>query len=317
MLNRRQFLQSTAALAATSFLPDITFADSLALKKIGVQLFSVPKLLDKDFAGTLKMLAQMGYKEVELYGPFPFSTQSAHDRWNAVTPSLGFKGSGYFGHTAKEIKQILADNGLTSPSIHTDLDTLKNRMGELGEAGHLLGHKYVGLPAIPDELRKNLDAYKRIADDFNKIGEAAKKVGLRFAYHNHGYGLVEMEGKVPVELLLERTDPQLVFMEMDLYWTTAGGVDPMTYLTKYANRYKLLHIKDMAKKVRFPGDGGDASQWIGLFQYMTDAGSGVLDLKSIMTKAQAIGVEHFIVEQDMVATPETSLKKSFDFLSKL
>lgn len=317
MLNRRQFLQSTAALSVASFMPDSSYAQPFALKKMGVQLFSVPKLLDKDFAGTLKMLAQMGYKEVELYGPFPFSAPSAHERWNAVTPSLGFKGSGYFGHTAKEVKKILKENGLTTPSIHTDLDTLKNRMNALGEAGHELGFTYVGLPAIPDELRKNLDAYKRLADDFNKIGESAKKVGLRFAYHNHGYGLVEMEGKVPVELLLEQTDPSLVFFEMDLYWTTAGGVDPITYLTKYANRYKLLHIKDMAKKVKFSGDGGDASQWIALFPFMTDAGSGGLDLKSIIAKAQEIGVEHYIVEQDMVATPDTSLKKSFDFLSKL
>ncbi|MFN8346999.1 MAG: sugar phosphate isomerase/epimerase [Spirosomataceae bacterium] len=317
MLTRRQFLQNSAVLAATSLASDLAVAAPHKLKKIGIQLFSVPKLLDKDFAGTLKMLAQMGYKEVELYGPFPFSTPSAQERWNAVTPSLGFKGSGYFGHTAKEVKQILKDNGLTAPSVHTDLDTLKNRMDALGEAGQELGFTYVGLPAIPDELRKNLDAYQRIADDFNKIGEAAKKAGLRFAYHNHGYGLVPMEGKVPVELLLEQTDPNLVFFEMDLYWTTAGGVDPITYLTKYSNRYKLLHIKDMVKKVRFSGDGGDASQWIGLFPFMTDAGSGIIDLKAIMAKAQEIGVEHYIVEQDMVATPETSLKKSFDFLKKL
>lgn len=159
MLNRRQFLQSTATLATTSLLPDTAFANPPAFKKIGVQLFSVPKLLDKDFAGTLKMLAQTDYKEVELYGPFPFSAQSAHDCRNAVTPSPGFKGSVYFGHTAKEVKQILADNVLAPPSIYSDLDTLTNRMSELGEAGYTLGHKYVRLPSIPDELRKNLYAY--------------------------------------------------------------------------------------------------------------------------------------------------------------
>lgn len=318
MNQRRNFLKTLAAGAVTNvMLADDIFANPSGLKKIGVQLFSLPKMLENDFEGSMKMLSKMGYKEIEMYGPFPYSVKSAHDRWNAITPSLGFSGSGYFGKTAKEVKKILTENGLTSPTIHTDLDTLQNGMDKLGEAAHILGHKYVGLPAIPDEKRKNLDAYKRIAEDFNKIGEAAKKVGLKFAYHNHGYGLVEMEGKIPLQLILEQTDPNLVFFEMDLYWTTAGGADPIAYLNNYPNRYHLLHIKDMAKKVRFEGDGGDASQWIKLFPFMTTAGDGVLDLKSIIAKAQQVGVKHFIVEQDMVNHPEIALKKSFDYLASL
>ena len=190
-------------------------------------------------------------------------------------------------------------------------------MNRLGEAAQLLGHEYVILPSIPDDKRKTLDDYKKMADTFNKIGEAAKNAGVKFAYHNHGYGLKEMNGQVPLKLILDGTDPSLVFFEMDIYWTTAGGADPVAYLELYKNRYHLMHVKDMSKKVQFSGDGGDSKQWIELFPYMTTAGNGVIDLKSILPKAKEYGVKHFIVEQDMVADPGTALKKSFDFLASL
>jgi sugar phosphate isomerase/epimerase len=317
-MNRLHFIKNSAVLSAAGLLfSSEIFAQTKLIEKTGIQFFSLPKLLDKDFAGALTLLSKMGYKEVELYGPYPFSTEAAQKRWDAVTPSLGFKGSGYFGHTANEVKDMLKQNGLTAPSIHTDLDTLQTRMGKLGEAARLLGHEYVILPAIPDEKRQTLDDYKKMADVFNKIGEAAKKEGVKFAYHNHGYGLKEKDGHVPLKLILEGTDPSLVFFEMDIYWTTAGGADPITYLESYKNRYHLMHIKDMSKKVQFSGDGGDSKQWIELFPYMTTAGNGVIDLKSILPKAKECGVKHFIVEQDMVADPEMALKKSFDYLASL
>jgi sugar phosphate isomerase/epimerase len=303
--------------ASAVFLGNSVLGETSRLKRIGIQLFSVPKLLSKNFRGAIEFLAGIGYKEIEMYGPFPFSVPSAIERWNEITPSLGFSGSGYFGHSAREVKAILKDNGMTVPAIHTDLDTLENRMEQLGEAGNELGFTYVGLPAIPDDRRKNLDDYRRIADGFNRIGEAAKKVNLKFSYHNHGYGLVEMERQIPLQIILDRTEPSLVFLEMDVYWTTAGGADPLEYLESYPDRYHLMHLKDMKEKVRFSGDGGDAGQWIELFPYMTSAGNGILDLGKIIPVAQKSGVKHFFVEQDMVAEPETALKASFDYLKSL
>ena len=104
---------------------------------------------------------------------------------------------------------------------------------------------------------------------------------------------------------------------MDLFWTTAGGADPVTLLEKYKNRYPLMHVKDMKKKVHFSGDGGDPKQWIELFTEMTTAGNGVLDLKTIVSKAKENGVKHFIVEQDMVSEPEKALKASYNYLAAL
>lgn len=284
------------------------------MKKIGIQLFSLPRLLEADFRSAVKMLAQLGYREIELYGPYPFSTNEAKVGWKAITATLGFSGSGYFGHSAGEVKEILRENNIKTPSIHTDLTTLQNNMNELGEAGHTLGFKYVGLPAIPQDKRKSLDDYKRMADEFNRIGAQAQKAGLKFSYHNHGYGLKEMDGQIPLNLILENTDPILVFFEMDLFWTVAGGADPVSYLKSYPHRYHLMHVKDMKEKKQFSGDGGEPSQWIELFPYMTTAGDGVIDLKSILTEAQKAGVKHFFVEQDMVAEPKVALKRSIDYL---
>ncbi len=317
-MQRRQFISHSVKASASALLfSSEVFKTSPLLDKIGIQFFSLPKMLDNDLPASLEMLSKIGYKEVELYGPYPFSSPSAIERWNSVTPSLGFKGSGYFGHSAVEMKKLLHDNGLSVPSIHTDLDTLQTRMNKLGEAAQVLGNTYVVLPLIPAENRKTLDDYKKMAEVFNKIGESAKKEGIRFAYHNHGYGWKAIDGQIPVELIFANTDPSLVFFEMDIFWTTAGGADPLTLLGKYKNRYPLMHVKDMKKKMHFSGDGGDSNQWIELFPDMTTAGSGVLDLKSIITRAKENGVKHFIVEQDMVNEPQKALKLSYDYLASL
>jgi len=317
-MKRRDFIKQSAVLSAAGLLfSSEVFARAKLIENPGIQFFSLPKMLEKDLPGTLSMLSKMGYKEVELYGPYSFSTDAAKKNWEAVASSLGFNGSGFFGRTTTEIKQLLIQNNLTAPSMHTDLDTLQNGMGKLGEAAHILGTEFVTLPAIPLEKRKTLDDYKKMAEAFNKIGEAAKKSGVKFAYHNHGYGLKEVNGQVPLKLILDGTDPSFVFLEMDLYWTTAGGANPIELLETYKGRYRLMHVKDMSKKVRFSGDGGDPKQWIELFPYMTTAGSGVIDLKKILPKAKENGVKHFIVEQDIVAQPEIALKKSIDYLVSL
>jgi sugar phosphate isomerase/epimerase len=311
-MNRRQFLSASgAALVASRVNP--AFA-GVGLKHIGLQLFSIPKMLEKDFRGGIAFIAGLGYSEVELYGPYPFSAPEEIAKWRTITPQLGFSGSGFFGLTDTQVHSILKEHHIAAPSMHTDLITLQTRMGELAAAAHVLGAAYVTLPAIPQEKRKTLDDYKRMADSFNAIGEEARRHGLKYAYHNHGYGQHEMQGEIPLKLMLQRTDPALVFFEMDIYWTTAGGGDPIELLETYPSRYKLMHLKDMKELKHFKGDGGDPTQWIALFPYMTSVGDGVLDIKGIVSQARRAGVEHFFVEQDMVANPEVALRRSADFL---
>ncbi|MEY4933612.1 MAG: hypothetical protein RLZZ403_1932, partial [Pseudomonadota bacterium] len=280
-MDRRQFLLASASATAALAIGGPTLAAE-GRQRFGIQLFSLPKLLQADVRKAIALLAQMGYREVEPYGPYSFSAPEALARWKTVSPSLGFTGSGYFGLSGPEFKALLASHGMTAPSMHTDFATLDKNMRQLGEAGRELGFTYVGLPSIPEDRRKTLDAYKRMADTFNRIGKEAKAAGVRFAYHNHGYGLQPMEGVIPVEYLLANTDPDLVFFEMDLYWTLAGGADPIEYLRKYPGRYRLMHVKDMQGRRRFSGDGGNSTQWIELFPYMVSAGDGSLDLKAVI-----------------------------------
>lgn len=317
-MKRRAFLENTAkASLAGLFLSKSSYTASPLFENVCVNLFSLPKVLEKDFAGGLQMLSTMGYKEIEMYGPYSFSSEKQKANWKALEPLVGFSGSGFFGKTITQTKSILKETGLNVPSLHTDLNTLSDLMGPLSEAANQLGSKYVVLPAIPEEERKNIDDYKRMADRFNKIGAAAKANGIKFAYHNHGYGLSKMDGILPLDIILQQTDPSLVLLEMDLFWTTAGGADPIALLKANKGRYKLMHVKDMKKKVHFSGDGGNAKQWTELWGEMTTAGDGVLDLKNILTIAKENGLEHCIVEQDIVAHPEIALKRSFDFCAAL
>jgi sugar phosphate isomerase/epimerase len=317
---RRRFLQNTGLSVAATFATSSLFARNLFNEKIGsigLQVWSIAKMMQDDTEKALGLLQQNGYSEVELYGPYPFSSDADQERWKAITPLIGFSGSGYFGRTAKEFRDLLSRYKLTTPAMHAGLDTLRAKMAETAAAANELGQKYVGIASIPEEERKTIDDYKRIADDFNTIGENAKKHGIRFYYHNHGYGLKEVNGQVPFDIIVERTDPSLVFFEMDIFWTTAGGADGGNYLEKHPGRFKLMHVKDMKKKVHFSGDGSNPQQWIELFPYITDAGQGVLDLKGILSKAKKSGVDHFILENDVMTNPSESLKKGASFMKSV
>jgi sugar phosphate isomerase/epimerase len=321
MLTRRVVLERAAA-ALTAGLVNASRTAAAPrfmarLDRVGVALFTIPKLLDADIEGAFTLLSDIGYKEVELFGPYPFSVPAAHERWKTVATSLGLKNSGLFGRTPGQMRATLDRHGLSAVGMHVDMGTLRARLSEAAEAAHALGLKYFGISAIPAAERTTLDGYKRVADDFNEVGARMARLGVRFIYHNHGYGLTAMGGQIPLRVVLDRTDPKLVFMEMDLFWTVAGGADPVELLEAYPGRYRLMHVKDMKERVRFKGDGGDAPQWMELFPYMADAGSGVLDLRAMLAHAKKSGVEHFLVEQDLVANPTESLRTSHRFLTGL
>ena len=324
MLDRRTFLAiaggSAAGLlvgchrGATSASQAPTASTSSSrLDRIGVQLFSLPKLLSQDLDAALAMLAGLGYQEVELFGPFPFSVQAVQDQWRSIAPTLGFSGSGCFGLTAAQFRARLDVHGLSAPSMHVDLDTLRDRTDQVAEAAHTLGMSYAGLPAIPEERRRTLDDYRRMADELNTIGAHAKTLGFKLLYHNHGYGFTPLEGQIPIRMLFDRLDPSGVSLEMDTFWTVAGSGDPVELLDAYSRLYRLMHVKDMAQQVRFK-EGGTMQDWIALMPAITSDGSGVLDLPHILGRAKQHGVEHFYVEHDLAADPSTQLGASIHYL---
>lgn len=317
-MKRRQFIhQLSLTTAGLGFIPHLSFSKNMENTNFGVALFTLPKSLSEDFEGTLKLVAETGYKELEFFGPYDFSTPAAKDGWKMAAAALGFSGSGYFSHSPKELRSMLDKYGLSAPSIHIDLPTLQENMEAVAEAAHVVGHKYVGIAMIPDEMRQSLDDYKRTIDIFNEVGANAKKHGLTFFYHNHGYGHAPMNGQVPFQMILEQTDKDLVKMQLDVFWFTAAKANPIKYLEENPGRFVSLHVKDMRELKTFSGDGGNMGEWMGLFPYLADAGAGVLDLEKILATAKKAGVKHFFLEKDMTPEPEKALLNSFEHLSGL
>jgi sugar phosphate isomerase/epimerase len=227
MLDRRSFIGLVGgALVAERLSPLIRSADAahgIALSsaakasKVGIQLYTVRREMQKSLPDTLKRLAQIGYREVEF--------------------------AGYFDRTPGELRSLLELNHLTAPSTHVQLGT-PDEWKRAADDAKALGCSYCTVPFLDAKERQSLDDYKRVAQRFNEAARVAKQNGLRFAYHNHDFELRPMQGRVPLEVLLAETDPSLVSFEMDIYWVVKGGGDPMALLSAHPGRFRLVHAKD-------------------------------------------------------------------------
>jgi sugar phosphate isomerase/epimerase len=320
MLHRRQFIKTTgmAALAATPLSHFIMEDLSKKGKTLGVQLFTIPRMADQDLKGTLKLLSDIGYREVEFFGPYPFSAPEAIEGWKPVGEMLKMTRNAFFGYDVKEVNAMLKDFNLKTPSFHLDLYTFRKNLKGTLDALSLFGAKYVVLPVISDvNERKTLDDYKRLAAEFNHFGEQMAAYDMQFVYHNHGFEHAIMDGQIPMDFLLKNTDEKYVKFELDIFWMSAAGGDPVEYLKNYPGRYKLLHLKDASEKVRFSGDGGTPDQWFSLFPKMSDPGTGVFDIAGILKAASKSGVAHYYLEHDLTPTPEATLRNSFANLKKM
>lgn len=276
-MKRRFFLKTSAALAATSLLPyKPTFAASK--KVIGIQLYTVRKEIQKDLLGTLKSVADIGYNSIEL---------------------AAYGGGKFYKKSPKEFKSIANDLGLNVISSHNGFNT--DKLSETVDDCASLGVEYSVLPSFGNAPRKTLDDYKKQAARFNTYGEACKKAGIQFAYHNHAFEFEEKDGEIPYDILLKETDPELVKFEMDLYWIKKGGYEPLDYFKNYPGRFGLWHVKDMD-----PNTG----------KY-TEVGSGDINFKEIFDNTKTSGMKYFFVELDNSERPALeSVKISFDYLSK-
>ena len=276
MIDRREFIGTMGAVAVGAVLPACRPAPAAArLSQIGVQLYTVRSLMDKDVERTLAGVAAAGYTEVEF--------------------------AGYFKKTPAEIKAMLDRHGLVSPSVHSG-SMAPADWAEALEAANVIGHKFIVMPWIPVERRKTLDDWKQVAADFNRVAASAKAAGVQFAYHNHDFEFPLVEGKVPYDVLLAETDPNLVKLEIDLYWITKGGQDPLAYFARWPGRIPLVHVKD----------GKGPPDWA-----MTEVGSGSIDWKRIFAKSQQAGIQHYFVEHDQPADPIASITASCAYLKKL
>lgn len=289
--DRRHFFKQAGALAAGAvILPSLTKAAGLdysifAQKPVGIQLFTVFEKMNNDPKGTLEKIASIGYKEIES----AFSTRG-----------------GYYGYKPKEFKGLVESLGMKWRAHHALGAPFKMPPGRslpLGSDG-----KPITIPAMMN-LRDN---YQQLVNDaaeaelsylvcastpvstteeiknsievFQKTGEASKKAGIGFAYHNHATEFDAVDGgKTPYELVLSQTDKDLVKMELDLAWATKAGKDPVALFKEHPGRFPLWHVKDIKKDL----------------QTITEVGTGVVEFKRIFEAAQIAGLKYFFVEYDM------------------
>lgn len=274
-MNRRGFLSTTIGSAVGfQFLRQDAFG--ARVKKIGLQLYTVRSEMQKDFEGTLARVAQVGYDEVEF--------------------------AGYFNKSPREVKQILAKNGLKTPASHVGLDLFEKECAKTVETAKTLGQKFLVCPSLPETRRKTIDDFKKLAELFNKLGADCRKAGLQFAYHNHAFEFEAKDGQMPYDVLLQNTDPKLVQMEMDLFWVVKANQDPVAYFNKYPGRFALVHVKDMDKTPE---------------RSFAEVGTGTMDFKTIFRASKKAGIRHYIVEQDRTpGNPFDSIKISHDYLTR-
>ena len=289
-MNRRTFLETaTTVTAATLLTSRLSWAaGDHKIEKVGVQLYSVRDLMKDDFDATIAKVASIGYKEVEF--------------------------AGYFGRTGQQVRAVCDKNGLAAVSTHVQYDELDDKFPSVIETSKAIGLKYIVCPWIPEELRKSPDIWKQAAEKFNRCGEASKKAGIQFAYHNHWFEFLPVDGKLPYDSLLKECDANLVKMELDLCWITAAGGDPLKYFSAYPGRFPLVHVKDLKTLPKVTAGG---AQNYGDTVDLTEVGSGVIDWKKIFAQSEKAGIKHYIVEHDHPKQPFDSIAGSYDYLNKL
>ncbi len=282
--DRRNFLRQSALLAGGTMLmpgqmlPEI--AGKPSLEKFGIQLYTLREDIPKDPKGIIKKLASFGYQQIE-----------------------GFEGQQgmFWNMSPKDFKMFLNDLGLTMISSHCNIrDNFEEKAAQAAE----VGMAYLICPYIGPQ--KSMDEWKKVTDLFNDCGRICKKEGIGFAYHNHEYTFKSFSGMIPHNFIMENTDPDLVDHQMDIYWVVTGGADPVDFLTRYPNRFRLCHVKDRIKGAT----DRDAS---------CDLGTGSIDYPKILKIAADQGMQYYILEQERYdnSTPLKSAEHGAKYLKKL
>ena len=266
MLSRRDFLRSSSAALCSLAAGEFLFAGEVP--PVGVQLYTVRDEAEKNLPRLLQEIRAIGYNYVETY-------------WNVYT------------HPAKELRQMILDAGLGLPSGHFDYDGLDGKF----DYAKQLGVEFIVCPMLPQNMWGSAEGFQKAADQFNRWGERARSLDMRFAFHNHNYEFRRFGQTTGFETLVQRTDPKLVSFEMDCYWITQAGEDPVAMLHRLGKRIRLLHLKD--RKPGFPAsqEKNEAAE------HFTEIGNGSIAWKRILDAARQNGIEYKFVEQDHCDRP--------------
>jgi sugar phosphate isomerase/epimerase len=241
---------------------------------IALQLYSIKELTQADLIGTLEKVAKIGYDGVEF--------------------------AGYFGTPAKELNKALNRFGLKAAGSHVGIEDLKQDLTKAIEYSLEIASPYIICPGLPKEMRSSGDEYKRTADLFNIIGQRCKESGIQFGYHNHDFEFLQFAGEYGLDLLVQHTEPELLFVELDTYWVEYSGLRSIDFIEKYKERCRILHIKDMKSSAD---------------KRNIEIGAGIMDFKTIIPAAQKQGVQWYTVEQEEFELDQLiSIEKSVRYL---
>ena len=261
MLNssRRKFVLEAAAVIPLS---RAAFAmDKLQASNLGVQLYTVRNVITKNPRATLEAIQDIGYTEVE----------ATYDNLDQIWSALKLTKLKPVSIHVDE--KIFMEGG---ERLDTALSDVKQR-----------GFEYAVLPYIPTSKRGGADVFKRLASTLNKAGEQAKAKGLTLCYHNHAFEFQPMNGTTGLDILMSEAQKDLVYFEMDIFWVTVAGHDPVALLKQYAGRVRLLHLKDKARggETRYNEDVPKDT--------FKEVGNGSIDIAAVVSAADAAGVKHY------------------------
>ncbi len=286
MTDRRDFLRTLGATAAAGALWPRSalasgaelFSEQASIRRIGVQLYTVRGAMQKDgVEPTLARIAQLGFREVEF--------------------------AGYFGQTGAQIRDMLKAHGLTSPSTHISLEQLKSAaFPQLVETAAAIGHKWMNLAWLAPPERGSAEKYNAHADALLAGQKIASAAGITMGYHNHEFEFEPIGATNGYEILLERTKGSGIQFEMDLYWMSVAGKDPVSYWTRFPGQFPMVHVKDSA--------GAPTNE-------MRSVGEGTINWAQLFAQRKLAGIQHFYVEHDNPTDPWASITSSIAYLKRL
>ena len=282
-VNRRTFLTTVGLVGAASQLDCASSAGSVSstrrLRRVGIQLYTLRDDAERDLERTLGDIAAAGYNDVEMLG----------SRNN-------------FGMPPARLRAILDRNGLRAPSTHVAGEALDDLDRQLADAA-TIGHQYLVVASLPLGPHPTLDDYRHWADRMNEAGALALTHGVRIGFHNHAGDFTPIDGLVPYDVLIERTDPAIVRMQLDTGNLAMAGRDPLEYMKRFGSRYWLFHIKDVPRL----GATND-----------TELGKGIIDFRRLLASIDHIDDKLLFVEQETYpGAPLDSARRDYAYLSAL
>ncbi|SEJ95035.1 Sugar phosphate isomerase/epimerase [Sphingobium sp. AP50] len=285
--------RAMAQLAASSIAPSV-----------GIQLYTVMPSLSRDFEGTIRDIAQIGYKEVETIGSFgrdPVEVKALFDKYGLVSPSQHIVSNELYRVFDLWVKRQIAIADRDKAFLHEfDLSRIDETVPAAIASAKAMGQRYVIWQAIFASQIATPEATRKLIAALNHAGDLCADAGLTFGFHNHDRELEKVNGVSAYDRILAETNPARVKMEIDFYWMKKAGADYGAYLKHNPGRFKLCHLKDMDRRGNIIAPG-----------------SGVMVSRELIDMARSAGIEHFIVENDSSAIPFSAERNAFGFMTEI